>query len=283
MNFKLLFPVYRSRYKWIEKTLAEVAASQKFPLALSLGCGEGEGDPCLAFHSEKVYACDINADDVAYAKSINRKFEHISYCVDDATALSFESEMFDLVVSSEVIEHVGQPADRLIKEVARVLKPNAIAIITYPSKNFPITYDPINTIASFLGKERLIPWGAYAFGHDYLIDNELFRNWCEESQLEIIKDVSLSGYLVGLLEMYWTGVLQAIFKKNAKNLSTVTSETSIAYRPSYGDPTLGLLTSFVLWIDKTFFLRHDKTVLKGFVLRKKNYLNEDSTTTNNCT
>lgn len=268
MNFKLLFPIYRSRYKWIEKTLGKLAANQKFERSLSLGCGEGEGDPCIAFHSKKLYACDINADDVAFAQKTNQSFSNIVYSVDDATQLSFESDLFDLVVSSEVIEHVGIPADRLLKEVVRVLKPNGIAIITYPSKSFPFTYDPINRISSWFGKERLIPWGAYAFGHDYLIDNEEFRKWCEENKLEIIEDISLSGYFVGLLEIYWTGFLQAIFKKNAKNLSSIKSESTISYRPSFGDPKLGLFTEFLLWIDKTFFLFKDKSVLKAYVLKK---------------
>lgn len=268
MNFKLLFPVYRSRYKWIEKTLKKLAQEQKFQLSLSLGCGEGEGDPCIAFHSERLLACDINEDDVAFANNTNQAFENITYSVDDATNLSFEAEVFDLVVSSEVIEHVGMPADRLLKEVARVLKPNALAIITYPARNFPFTYDPINRISSWLGKERLIPWGAYAFGHDYLIDNQEFRQWCKENKLEIIEDVDLSGHFVGLLEIYWTGVLQAIFKKNAKNLSMASTDNSLVYRPSFGDPKIGILTAFILWLDKTFFLFKDKSILKGYVLKK---------------
>jgi 2-polyprenyl-3-methyl-5-hydroxy-6-metoxy-1,4-benzoquinol methylase len=269
MNFKLLFPVYRSRYKWIEKTLISLSEKHgKFEKTLSLGCGEGEGDPPIAFHSQTLFACDINEDDVAYAKNTNSTYTNIKYSVDDATALSYPEHFFDLVVSSEVIEHVGEPAQRLLAEVSRVLKPNGLAIITYPSKNFPITYDPINRIASWFGKDRLIGIGAYAFGHDYLIDNQEFRKWCTENDLKIIEDVNLSGYLVGFLEVYWTGFLQAIFKKNAKNLSKPQTKSALNYRPSYGDPKLGLLTEFILLLDRKLFLIKDKSVLKGFLLQK---------------
>jgi 2-polyprenyl-3-methyl-5-hydroxy-6-metoxy-1,4-benzoquinol methylase len=270
MNFKLLFPVYRSRYKWIEQTLLRLQQEHgAFEESLSLGCGEGEGDPCIAYVSKTLFSCDINEDDVAYAKNTNATYSNIIYSADDATKLSFADAKFDLVVSSEVIEHVGEPAQRLLQEVSRILKPNALSIITYPSKNFPITYDPINRIAAWFGKDRLVGWGAYAFGHDYLIDNQEFRAWCAESNLEILEDKSLSGHFVGLLEIYWTGVLQSIFKKNAKNLSGATSSANLHYRPSFGDPLLGKLTAAILWLDNALFLRKDNTVLKGYVLRKK--------------
>lgn len=272
MNFKLLFPIYRSRYKWIESTLKRLYDNQQRPFehALSLGCGEGEGDPCIAAYADALYACDINADDVAYAKNTNQHIHNITYSVDDATALSFEVNTFDLVVCSEVIEHVGQPADRLLEQISRVLKPNAIAIVTYPSKSFPFTYDPINWIYNALtGKEKFISWGAYAFGHDYLIDNKEFRKWCAANNLIIIEDVDLSGHLVGLTEIYWTGLLQAIFKKNAKNLQAATaSNPQLAYRPSYGEPPFSFLTEWLLWLDKKIFLYHDKSVLKGYVLKR---------------
>lgn len=269
MNLKLLFPVYRSRYKWIENTVQKYTENAgKYELALSLGCGEGEGDPVIAQVSRQVIACDINADDIAHAALSNSHFQNIQYLVDDATDLHFPDEHFDLVVCSEVIEHIGEPAERILAEIRRVLKTGNCAVFTFPSKSFPFTYDPLNRISAWFGKDRLIPWGAYAFGHDYLIDTNEFRQWCKKYKLEIVEEVSLSGYLVGLTELYWTGALQAIFKKNASNLARVKSDKSLNYRPAFGDPPGGFLTAALLWIDKTFFLKNDHSVLKGFVLRK---------------
>lgn len=269
MNLKLLFPVYRSRYKWIEKTLEKYAKKEgRFGLALSLGCGEGEGDPVIAKVSENVTACDINSDDIAHAKSVNGRFENIHYLVEDATGLTFPDNHFDLIVCSEVIEHIGLPADRILAEIRRVLKPGKFCIFTYPTRTFPFTYDPINNISAVFGRERIIPWGAYAFGHDYLIDNYQFKDWCSKNGLEIIEETGLSGYLVGLTEMYWTGVLQAVFKKNASNQSKVSTGKSMSYRPAFGDPKAGMMTDFLLWLDRTFFMGKKRSILRAYVLRK---------------
>ena len=269
MNLKLLFPVYRSRYKWIEKILAKYAETEGiFGLTLSLGCGEGEGDPVVAKVSDQLIACDINPDDIAYAKYANSSFPNISYFVEDATRLSFPDNYFDLIVCSEVIEHVGQPEERLLAEIQRVLKPGKCCIFTFPTKSFPFTYDPINSISAALGRDRLIPWGAYAFGHGYLIDNQQFRTWCIEYHLEIVEEVNLCSYLASLTEIYWTGVLQSFFKKNASNQSSVSAK-KVTYRPKFGDPFFGVFTDLLLRTDKLLFGKSRQSVLKGFVLRKK--------------
>ena len=45
----------------------------------------------------------------------------------------------------EVLEHVKN-IDKVLIEIERVMKPNGHTIITFPSNNFPVTYDPINFI-----------------------------------------------------------------------------------------------------------------------------------------
>ena len=192
--------------------------------------------------------------------------------MDDATKLQFPDNYFDLIVCSEVIEHVGHPEDRILAEIQRVLKHGKHCIFTFPTKSFPFTYDPINSISAAFGKDRLIPWGAYAFGHDYLIDNQQFRKWCNEYNLEIVEEVNLCSYLASLTEIYWTGVLQAVFKKNASNQASVSAVKTVQYRPSFGDPAAGFLTELLLRMDSFFFGKTNQSVLKGFVLRKKSKL-----------
>ena len=46
-------------------------------------------------------------------------------------ALPFQNDVFDGVVCTEVLEHVPSPDD-LLREIARVVKPNGIAIFTMP-------------------------------------------------------------------------------------------------------------------------------------------------------
>lgn len=167
----------------------------------------------LAAYCRELIACDINPDDVAHAARLNAGVLNLRYEVNDALALSYPDAHFDLVVSSEVLEHVGDTA-RMLAEIGRVLKPGGLAILTFPSREFPFTYDPINRLAQRLGRdEYLIRQGAYAFGHEYLIRSERFRREAQSAGLRILQWTPLSGYLIGLLEMYWTGWAQALFKK----------------------------------------------------------------------
>ncbi len=267
MNYKLLFPTYRNRYIFVRKQLEQLAAEGRRPLrALNLGTGEGDYDPMISRYCASLIACDINEQDVAFARQLNAAHPEITYQVENALALGFPENHFDLVTSMEVIEHVGQP-EQMMAEVARVLQPGGSALITFPSLDFPFTYDPINRVLAAFGKKN-ISQGAYAFGHDYLISPAEFRQWAEKYGLRIQAERNLSGYLVGLLEMYWTGILQSIFKANSTNLASPTDRAG-SLRPSLKEPKLALVTDLILAIDQTLFGKSRHAVGKGFVLVKK--------------
>lgn len=222
----------------------------------------------LAAYCRELIACDINPDDVAHAARLNAGVLNLRYEVNDALALSYPDAHFDLVVSSEVLEHVGDTA-RMLAEIGRVLKPGGLAILTFPSREFPFTYDPINRLAQRLGRdEYLIRQGAYAFGHEYLIRSERFRREAQSAGLRILQWTPLSGYLIGLLEMYWTGWAQALFKKNNRNL-TQQAEGRFKIRPQdTRTPTLARITDALIALDRSLFLREKSSVGKGVTLEK---------------
>lgn len=261
MNYKLLFPTYRNRYRFVQKALQEF---QHFQQGLSLGTGEGDYDRMIAKHCDHLVACDINEQDVMFAKSLNADVQNLEYCIENALDLTFPDNSFDLLVSVEVIEHVGKPA-QMVKEIARVLKPGGKAIITFPSKDFPFTYDPINRINK---GERKIAQGAYAFGHEYLIPPVDFRQWLQANGLTILQERNMSGYLVGLLEMYWTGGIQRFFKANSKNLSEEVTQ-KLTLRPSNKTPLFTFITDGILNIDHILFKNAHYSVGKGFIIEKK--------------
>ena len=266
MNYKLLFTTYRNRYTFVKKNLATLSEKGLFENALNLGTGEGDYDPMIAAFCKRLTACDINEQDVKFAQSLNNEFKNIHYKVENALALTFPDASFDALVSVEVLEHVGQPA-LMIKEVSRVLKPKGVAVITFPSLDFPITYDPINRIAAWFGKIRLIGQGAYAFGHDYVVSPRDFRQWAADNQLEIIAEQNMSGYLIGLFEMYWTGIIQSIFKANSKNL-TDDNPKSMSMRPSLKEPFGTFVPDTIIKIDHFLFSKARHSVGKAFIVRK---------------
>ncbi|HFA50216.1 MAG TPA: class I SAM-dependent methyltransferase [Bacteroidetes bacterium] len=261
MNYKLLFPTYRNRYLFIKNSLKKYGNSRPFDSALNLGTGEGDYDPMIAGGCKKLISCDINEGDIAFASHMNAHVKNLEYKIEDALNLSFPESKFHLVVSVDVMEHVGQPK-RMTEEIARVLRTGGMAFVTFPQTNFPWTYDPIN---SLLGK-RAIGQGAYAFGHEYLVDPQQFRAWAKGFGLEVLEEKNLSGHLVALLEMYWTGIIQRLFKSNAGNVSE--GQGKKALRPSTKAPFLVKLTDAVVRLDRFFFGKSKYSVGKGFVLRK---------------
>lgn len=272
MNFKLLFPSFRNRYVFVRGKIKQLAQNHSFETALNLGTGEGDYDRMIAGYSRELIGCDVNEEDLAHARALNKGVLNLRYESNNALALSYPDAAFDLLISCEVIEHVGRP-EQMVREIGRVLRPGGYAVMTFPSREFPLTYDPVNRFWQWFGKpkkkENLISQGAYAFGHDYLIGSEDFKNWAEEAGLDIVEFHGLSRHFVGLLEMYWTGIAQGIFKKNAGN---VTSDTSggLKVRPSStGEPALVFLTDGILWLDRLLFGWTNRSLGKGVVLRKR--------------
>lgn len=275
MNFKFLFPTFRNRYLFIRKRLNQYIPQTdgQSIRGLNLGTGEGDYDRMVAAHCKELIGCDVNEEDLAHAQRLNADVSNLRYEVNNALGLSYPDQSFDLIVSCEVIEHVGQP-EQMVREMARVLKPGGYALMTFPSREFPVTYDPVNRIYQTLfrksgQKEWAISQGAYAFGHDYLIGSKDFRSWAENAGFEIVEFQGLSRYLVGLLEVYWTGIAQSIFKKNARNVTTDTSG-GVKIRPaSTKEPFLVFFTDALLAIDHMLFAWGSASVGKGVVLRRK--------------
>ncbi len=267
MNYKLLFPTYRNRYLFVREHLQMFAGQGLyFEEALNLGTGEGDYDGMIAGFCKNLTACDINERDVAFAKQLNSEVPNVHYAVENALELSFPDAHFDLLISVDVIEHVGQP-ERMMQEAGRVLKPGGLALITFPSIEFPFTYDPINRVLS-LFTDNKIPQGAYAFGHEYLIPGADFRDWASRNGMEVLEEQNLSGALVAGLEMYWTGIAQRLFKANATNVSDKREPAKKALRPSAREPGLVALTDFFIALDRELFGKGKHSVGKGFVLRK---------------
>lgn len=263
MNYKLLFPTYRNRYLFIRENLAKFGEKRKFAQALNLGTGEGDYDPMIAAYCQQLMACDINENDVLFAKNMNAEVPNLTYQIEDALNLSFPANSFQLLTSVDVMEHVGKP-QRMTEEIGRVLAPGGLAFITFPQTNFPWTYDPINRL---LGR-RAVAQGAYAFGHEYLVNPVAFRQWAVQYGMEVLEEKNLSGYLIGLLEMYWTGLIQRLFKENAGNVSGE-AEKKVKLRPSAKEPMLTFFTDAVIRLDFSLFKNSKYSVGKGFVVRKK--------------
>lgn len=262
-NLKLLVPTYRTRHRWVTRALASLPEETKAARALHLGTGEGDYDPVVRRHAGELVACDISREDVRFARRLNEGLG-VGYTVADAQRLPFEDESFDLVVTVDVIEHV--PDSRaMAREVARVVRPGGRALLTCPITAFPWTYDPLNRVLQRFGTH--VPVGAYAYGHDKLMERERLEDWLREDGFVVDERQPLSGSLAGLFESYWAGLVQSVMKANAKNQDVAAS--GLALRPDDKDPPLLGVVDSLVKLDERLTGGDGASVGVGYVLTKR--------------
>ncbi|MEM3723088.1 MAG: class I SAM-dependent methyltransferase [Candidatus Hadarchaeales archaeon] len=97
---------------------------------LDVGCGKSFLPFELASRGHEVYGIDL----IDYPHSITHP--NFKYIRGDARKMPFKSSFFDVVVSVSVLEHLVEfgpnEDERVVDEIARVLKPNGKFILTLP-------------------------------------------------------------------------------------------------------------------------------------------------------
>lgn len=99
---------------------------------LDLGCGDAVLlyllKKRLSQYSLDLYGMDLSAQALVIAK---RKIPEAKFVKADVTQLKFPSGSFNIIISSDVIEHLQSP-EKMIKQIKRVLKKNGVTIIGTP-------------------------------------------------------------------------------------------------------------------------------------------------------
>lgn len=91
---------------------------------LNVGCSAGIIDECLAPHVKSVMGIDIDAPAIEAAR-LRCKASNAEFRTGDAMNLDFPDASFEVVICSQVYEHVPDPA-RMMDEIYRVLVPGGI-------------------------------------------------------------------------------------------------------------------------------------------------------------
>jgi len=101
--------------------------------ALDYGCGEGRYLAVLKefFPQMRLAGCDISEVGLRLAKK-HHPFAEFRLMRDETT--DFPDRSFDLVISVEVLEHVGD-VTKSVKEISRLLAPGGLAVLTTPCAN----------------------------------------------------------------------------------------------------------------------------------------------------
>ena len=200
MSVKELAPTYFTRMRTV---IRETGRQKRI---LNAGCGDGVYDLYLKNKTSQIVSIDINRSDIQIARELNLK-TNILYCVADIGAMPFASGEFDCVICTDVIEHLSDDMGA-INEMCRCLKKGGKLIITAPSKNFPLFYDPVNYVLNKFGKKLRI--GIWGWGHERLYT---IREMERKADLKLIKTEYLSKSLVGLAENSYVNSLFQRFTK----------------------------------------------------------------------
>jgi len=100
---------------------------------LDVGCGAGFLANDLAKAGYQVHGVDRSENSLEVAR-LHDLTQQVRYVLGDAYSLPFESHTLDAVTCMDFLEHVDSP-ERVIHEIARVLKPNGIFIFHTFNRN----------------------------------------------------------------------------------------------------------------------------------------------------
>jgi len=132
---------YTCRYKEILHRLIEEHVMDKPPCSvLDIGCRWGNDLKKVSSIDAdmNIFGVDVCSHAIEVASKELEKNQNIHLCRAKGEDLPFEDSYFDIVFSSEVIEHVKE-VGQFMEEVHRVLKNQGVFIITTPSR-FNLTH-----------------------------------------------------------------------------------------------------------------------------------------------
>src|SRR5690348_7241307 len=127
---------YYNRDQWVVSWAARIPKGSR---VLDVGAGTGK-------YRSLFLNCDYRTQDFGQEHDTVGKYTSLDY-VSDIAAIPVPDGSFDVVLCTEVLEHVAEPI-RAVKELARILKPGGTLLLTAP-------------LGSFLHQEPFHYYGGY--------------------------------------------------------------------------------------------------------------------------
>lgn len=145
--------LHQTRRDWI---VDQIARTDPCETALEVGPGSGIYLPHLCQVASLATATDIEEAYLNRARELTHEHANLSCQVDDITRSKLPADHFDLILCTEVIEHVPDPQAAL-HGLFRVLRPGGKLILSTPQKYSPLELSAkIAFLPGFLQLTRLI-------------------------------------------------------------------------------------------------------------------------------
>ena len=158
---------YREVSKQFDKSYSEYGLELQDKVVLDAGCGAGGKTVFYAkLGCQHVYGSDREPYLIEKAKECAAEHgveNDITFQVESLDDLTFESNMFDVVFLTGVLEHIVRPKlVPALAELKRVMKPGGRLFLNFPPWSSPY--------AAHLYKVIFIPWCQYMFSDQTLIN-----------------------------------------------------------------------------------------------------------------
>lgn len=169
------------RNPWILRKIRELAPDPGRPLqALDVGCGGGFLSNFLAKEGLSVTGIDLSESSLAIARRKDET-QSVIYVRANAYEMPFENESFDVVTSTDFLEHVEDPK-RVLREVARCLKTGGLFFFHTFSRTMLANLLAIKSLEWFV---KNTPKNLHVI--DYFIKPRDLIHWLDELDLETIE------------------------------------------------------------------------------------------------
>lgn len=128
-----------SRRDWIISTLKKYANKECPDSRKSLEIGPGSGIyiPELIALSTQTYVSDIEEAYLKHVRQFKKEFSTLNLEVDDITDSKLEPGTFDLILCTEVIEHIAD-SKTAVANMHRLLKPGGLLVLSTPQRFSPL-------------------------------------------------------------------------------------------------------------------------------------------------
>ena len=150
-SYSHIFALWKIRNIMLGRTTEKILQNNEGKITfriLDLGCGDGTNlfevcDRCSHYSNLNWYGLDLDGAAIQSASERSRyrretrQFDPPYFITGDISGLPFNDNTFDLVLCTEVMEHIDNPGSA-ITELARIIKPEGFVLITTPNpRNLP--------------------------------------------------------------------------------------------------------------------------------------------------
>lgn len=162
---------------------------------LDIGCGGGIVSEPLAKLGGNVTGIDPAEENIAVAKSHAEKSGlEIDYRASTVEAVAGKKELFDIVIASEVVEHVAD-LDLFIRCTADTVKPGGLLVVTTINRTMK------SFALAIVGAEYVLRWLPVGTHHwDKFVTPEELDAAIKPTGLEVVEE---SGIMYDLLHDRW--------------------------------------------------------------------------------